>query len=757
MSPLVHAAGCFLFPFYVCPCSHRSHCWSRRERTLEVRRERNRERVREISRIEREENERRRATAEEEDDGGDIAEDMFSDDEGEAERHIANVMALRASARRQGAMTSAVRAVVSPTRSGPGGGSDPLSPLSARARAMEVRATREVATELERELEREREGVRMQRKVDKVFSVGEADPPSLLRLEPSERRAAAWRLAGRNHMDVTLCEHALVSCGDNLEAAAAWLVEAKGDEKFENYRRGGGGIYEEVMEGLLFNPGVERQKPLVEDEGEEEAFLVDSFQGGEEAVVSDDESESESLSRGSRSPPRSSSSLVASLLSLSPPADAGDGDDADLPASPAAAASTVSASSGGYPPPSEILLSSISSSKVSPLHRTVAAVICTKCQYLEFPGCGTHKMLLSEEKRKGAAKCKRCNCATDTHGPWNSGCRMCRAPTTVDFWNLSNREAQFLLRGFPSEFRSAANKELPVKIKACKCRVCCGVGFPGVGGEHPRLAVCSSTGDFCLSESDAVHLCMEDLQKHMRHLDGCSNVGGVLELVECCATMEEAKYLYSSFPLGETQAKFETRSGDLQQGMIIAKSNKVGVAALDAISLATFERCEDEKGGGREEGVKGGSEARLCVLREDRERGFVLPEFLKNDEAKFVSHVAGVRMRESVAADKIERYVVEVLKSSSILTAREIVLDYMLSQIESEERLRDVFCNHAGDGEGWGKMVEFIELMHSIGGEGERKIKSCLKKWWGAAGRGGSRGEREAHGVQAKVLFAQQH
>ena len=216
-----------------------------------------------------------------------------------------------------------------------------------------------------------------------------------------------------------------------------------------------------------------------------------------------------------------------------------------------------------------------------------------------------------------------------------------------------------------------------------------------------------------------------------------------LSALLCCVN----RYLYTSFPLGETQAKFSTRSGALKKGTLLAMSTEVGVASLDGCDLATFERIEE--GGGA-----GGGEGELCVLRWDGERGVSLPEFVGSGEARFVSHLAGVKVGEPGAADRIEELAADVLRSSSVLTARRIVLDYMVDRVESEEQLADVFCNSGeGGGKGWEEMVNFVEIAMQAGGEGERKMKACLLKWWRKESAGGfelaAGGKRESGAAAA--------
>jgi hypothetical protein len=104
-------------------------------------------------------------------------------------------------------------------------------------------------------------------------------------------------------------------------------------------------------------------------------------------------------------------------------------------------------------PLEEKIIKSIEMEKKCALHKSACIVLCSQCNFLEFPGCGTHKQLLSVRKKNGHGKCAKCTCSTDTNGPWYNGCRICKSPTRKLFWSISIREAQFLLRAFPTDKR----------------------------------------------------------------------------------------------------------------------------------------------------------------------------------------------------------------------------------------------------------------------------------------------------------------
>ena len=171
---------------------------------------------------------------------------------------------------------------------------------------------------------------------------------------------------------------------------------------------------------------------------------------------------------------------------------------------------------------------SIEETLTSNLHKSVCAILCPSCRYLEFPGCGQHKQLLSHKKPNGHGKCGKCPCATDTHGPWDQGCRQCKGVTNKLFWSLSVREAQYLLRAFPPSARRSKDDVVRIKVLSCPC---CGViGFGGLGGDKPMLAVFKDGVDFWLEEGCQIKRSV--FEERLGHIGNCPMAGKSVELLE---------------------------------------------------------------------------------------------------------------------------------------------------------------------------------------------------------------------------------
>lgn len=249
--------------------------------------------------------------------------------------------------------------------------------------------------------------------------------------------------------------------------------------------------------------------------------------------------------------------------------------------------------------------------KKSAVHKSACIVLCSQCSFLEFPGCGTHKQLLSVRKKNGHGKCAKCPCSTDTNGPWFNGCRMCKSPTRKLFWSISIREAQFLLRAFPTDKRS---KDESAKMTILSCPCCGVVGFGGIDGgdgTEPVLALKTDEHDFDLGEGWSLDC--EVVEERIQHLDGCPKASGGakrgLEKLVASISFDEAKYIYSTIKNGETQASFVSRSGFLRNGMQIAIAEEEGPVHVNARDLlvGTYDKAEGdyEKEDNSQEGGSG--------------------------------------------------------------------------------------------------------------------------------------------------------
>ena len=114
--------------------------------------------------------------------------------------------------------------------------------------------------------------------------------------------------------------------------------------------------------------------------------------------------------------------------------------------------------------------------------RRIAVLICGQCSYIEFPGCGQHKVLLTKRSSDGNVGCSERGCKLSTRNGWQR-CQRCAGRYIVQFWNLQVCEAFYA--------RANIQRDL-VSTCVLVCKGCNTLSFPGTrnGG---LLAVVSGT------------------------------------------------------------------------------------------------------------------------------------------------------------------------------------------------------------------------------------------------------------------------
>lgn len=167
--------------------------------------------------------------------------------------------------------------------------------------------------------------------------------------------------------------------------------------------------------------------------------------------------------------------------------------------------------------------------------RTFAVILCSKCQYLEFPGCDVHGTLYTELLIDGLgkqhAKCPNCTAATSNARPFRDGCRRCKSPTTVLMWASSLQEIQQAVEAFPNSI-----EEIEHTVISCEC--CCTAIFPKANHilttrlAYEPLAVASGKP-----------LKVANFQLSMPHVDGCSRKGMPLQAVAVQLPKSELKFI----------------------------------------------------------------------------------------------------------------------------------------------------------------------------------------------------------------------
>lgn len=187
-----------------------------------------------------------------------------------------------------------------------------------------------------------------------------------------------------------------------------------------------------------------------------------------------------------------------------------------------------------------------STSPLSVMPRTSAGIfVCTlvcqnsTCQFLEFPGCSTHRCLLSSRKADGNGTCVSCSCATDRSSPWRHGCRRCRSPTKKVWLGFTRAEAAYGESGMST---------LPDEVlhSVLHCHGCGMAGLPGTGG---TLTVAVGGNDFVAR--DGRSLPPSSWSSAFEHTRDCPLPGNPVPL-RVRLTKSEARYLNST--IGNTRS-----------------------------------------------------------------------------------------------------------------------------------------------------------------------------------------------------------
>ena len=478
------------------------------------------------------------------------------------------------------------------------------------------------------------------------------------------------------------CEYSLLKNGDDLEAAHHWLSERLNDAEYSDFRSDASTMYVASFKSLGFKreavtlaeidgkgslaPSTSKYPvPLMPDVYAKLLCPLDGTGGESEGgsagqgdiAYGSFQDDMEKLEKKPR---------ISSQFSASQPAANGvnsgtsnDGksgknkDDGKKRGGPGSLDSGSPVNAPAPPviaPVDEKIIKSIEMENQSRVHKSVCIVLCKDCHYLEFPGCGQHKQLLSIRKPNGHAKCARCTSSTDNNGPWVHGCRQCKGATRKIFWSLSVREAQFLLRAFPSEKRK--NKEDLINITVLACPSCKVVGFPGIAPDdygdasdplsQPKLALRTKDHEFDMGDGKGLDETI--LKSLLQHIRGCPNTGKDLEKISVNISFGEAKYLYQTINNVETMSSFRCRSGGLREGMQIAMCSAEGaVDAKESLILGTFDEDMSSSGwsnlSGKDKRQDG--EGLICVSVKDENTGIAAPKFLKSTEAKLVTHTMG--------------------------------------------------------------------------------------------------------------------
>lgn len=512
------------------------------------------------------------------------------------------------------------------------------------------------------------------RDASKKKSKKSSGPPTL-KISDVERKKIARQLSIKCQFKVELCEHAMKNAGDDVKAAEEWLYNLGWSKEYLLYKTDSITTYSAVYTSLNFS-----------------LSSSSSVENGNNGETSREIAESlcstlfESMEEDAES-----GTYKGEFISIEKEKEKKIDGGTDK--------SSASEGEGIF---TEKVLKSIEVEKTSALHKSVCVILCPSCCYLEFPGCGQHKTLLSVKKTNGHGKCSKCSTATDTSGPWDAGCRQCKNITRKIFWSLSVREAQYLLKAFPSKARKS--KDDSVKVKVLSCPYCNVVGFAGIGGENPRLAEVKDGVDFSLGQN--CYIKQEVFEERLEHIGSCPNEGGELEATEVQISFGEAKYLYKSISAVTTLSTFKSNSGPLALNTQLALSSSAGCKRSPVIGKLTE--------------ILDGSIA-VSVLNE--ETGLEMPTFVELKDAKFVTHTAGFGLTSNAreGVNNMFSAAIECHESESVRTARRIVVK-LLESVEEEEDVGKYFgCDME-------EFVRLIKLVIDAGGEEANAVKEFLRR-----------------------------
>ncbi|KAH7476788.1 uncharacterized protein KRP23_7466 [Phytophthora ramorum] len=167
--------------------------------------------------------------------------------------------------------------------------------------------------------------------------------------------------------------------------------------------------------------------------------------------------------------------------------------------------------------------------------RTFAVILCSECQYLEFPGCDVHGSLYTQQiadaDGKLHAKCPSCTAATNNARPFRDGCRRCKAATTVAMWVCSLQEIQQATEVFP-----VTTEEIEHTV--IHCERCLSAIFP-----RAREMLTTRTATEPLAAASGKPLKVANFQLSMPHVDGCLRKGMPLQAVAVQLPKSELQFV----------------------------------------------------------------------------------------------------------------------------------------------------------------------------------------------------------------------
>ncbi|KAL7689593.1 putative Galactose-binding-like domain superfamily [Plasmopara halstedii] len=168
--------------------------------------------------------------------------------------------------------------------------------------------------------------------------------------------------------------------------------------------------------------------------------------------------------------------------------------------------------------------------------RVFAVILCTKCQYLEFPGCDVHGALYTDRLTDADgimqhAKCPSCTASTNNARPFRDGCRRCKSPTNVVMWVCSLQEVQLAIEAFPDSTEE-------IEHTVIYCELCLSSIFP-----RAREKLTTRLDFEQLAAVNGKPLKVSNFQLSMPHVDGCLRKGMPLQAVAVRLPKSELRFV----------------------------------------------------------------------------------------------------------------------------------------------------------------------------------------------------------------------
>eukprot|EP01028_Stygiella_incarcerata_P013801 TRINITY_DN8479_c0_g1_i1.p1 TRINITY_DN8479_c0_g1~~TRINITY_DN8479_c0_g1_i1.p1 ORF type:complete len:467 (+),score=69.24 TRINITY_DN8479_c0_g1_i1:94-1494(+) len=167
-------------------------------------------------------------------------------------------------------------------------------------------------------------------------------------------------------------------------------------------------------------------------------------------------------------------------------------------------------------------------------HRTVVG-ICRHCKAANFPGCATHRCLLSARLKDHDVKCSAPGCMVSTDGKTATyRCSLCSGVNCFEWHHIVLAEEE-------ADYGATAISVPSLAHGIIRCRICKTASFPGMSSSE----LCSYSPEKGFSDRTGRHLPLAGWAGSHMHVDHCPCAGSVdcLEILQVQITRDELQYL----------------------------------------------------------------------------------------------------------------------------------------------------------------------------------------------------------------------